>query len=323
MEGEMEKLEVEGSFSVAEGGSTDPKRKADHSSARTVLTKEESEGVKGAENERQGMEVDDVIPETQPSSNETHGVFFMCQVEEQQAARVEVQGPKRRVTRVESAETQDFVRERVAHEEINQEEADEMGFVPSALSELRGAFYWCDNRCSDEALRFLQIASMVIEEGGEARTTNLRKRCCNQKLVQQGKQSLKSMEWSGVVERKAHRGRLWKIFGIEQFLRGMREYSILKRAGARKVLADAAQEKQERIQGQWQQESPFKEVLQHVERNADTDCNAQIMRRAHIQCKEVGQLGKLQRGIQESSVNGPLRGFKRPMTRLPRRTSAA
>ena len=94
VEGEMEKLEVEGSFSVAEGGSTDPKRKADHSSARTVLTKEESEGVKGAENERQGMEVDDVIPETQPSSNETDGGFIMCQVEEQQAARVEVQGPK-------------------------------------------------------------------------------------------------------------------------------------------------------------------------------------------------------------------------------------
>ena len=147
------------------------------------------------------------------------------------------------MTRVESAETQDFVRERVAHEEINQEEADEMGFVPSALSELRGAFYWCDNRCSDEALRLLQIASMVIEEGGEARTINLRKRCCNEKLVQQGKQSLKSMEWSGVVERKAHRGRLWEIFGIEQFLRGMREYFILKRAGARKLLADAAQEK--------------------------------------------------------------------------------
>ena len=55
----MEKLEVEGSFSVAEGGTTDPKRKADHSSARTV-------GVKEAENERQGMEVDDVIPRRSP-----------------------------------------------------------------------------------------------------------------------------------------------------------------------------------------------------------------------------------------------------------------
>ena len=76
VEGEMEKLEAEGSFSVAEGGSTDPKRKADHPTARTVLAKEESDGVKGAENEKQGMEVDDVIPETQPSSNETDGGFI-------------------------------------------------------------------------------------------------------------------------------------------------------------------------------------------------------------------------------------------------------
>ena len=268
------------------------------------------------------MEVDDVIPETQPSSNETHGVFFMCQVEEQQAARVEVQGPKRRVTRVESAETQDCVRERLAHEEINQEEADEMRFVPSASSELRGAFYWCDNRCSDEALKFLQIASMVIEEGGEARTTNLRKRCCNEKLVQQGKQLLKLMECRGVVERKAHRGRLWKIFGIEHFLCGMREFFILKRAGARKMLADAAQEKTRRNTGSVATRIP----LQRSFGASQKKCGYRLQcpnNAPCVQCKEVGQLGKLQRGIQESSVNGPLRGFKRPMTRLLRRTSAA
>ena len=39
--------------------------------------------------------------------------------------------------RVESEETQDYVRESLA---ISQEEADEMGFVPSALREPRGAF---------------------------------------------------------------------------------------------------------------------------------------------------------------------------------------
>ena len=94
LEGEVEKLEVEGSFSVTEGGSMDTERKADHWSARTVLTKEESEEVKGAEKEKQGMEVDEVLPETQPSSNETNGGFTMCEVEEQQAARVEVQGPE-------------------------------------------------------------------------------------------------------------------------------------------------------------------------------------------------------------------------------------
>ena len=39
LEDEMEKLEVEGTFSVAEGRSMDPKRKADHWPAPTVLTK--------------------------------------------------------------------------------------------------------------------------------------------------------------------------------------------------------------------------------------------------------------------------------------------
>ena len=42
---------------------------------------------------------------------------------------------KRKVIRVESEETQDYVCETLA---ISQEEAEEMGFVPSALSEPRG-----------------------------------------------------------------------------------------------------------------------------------------------------------------------------------------
>ena len=84
----MEKLEVEGSFSVSAGWS-----------ARTVLTTE-SEEVKGAENEKQGMEVDEMIPRTQPSSKETDGGFMMCELEEREAARVEVQGPIRRNARL-------------------------------------------------------------------------------------------------------------------------------------------------------------------------------------------------------------------------------
>ena len=91
LEGEVEKLEVEESFSVTEDGFMDTKRKADHWSARTVLTIEESEEVKGAEKEKKGMEVDEVIRETQPSSDGTNGGFMMCEVEEH---GVEVQGPE-------------------------------------------------------------------------------------------------------------------------------------------------------------------------------------------------------------------------------------
>ena len=62
------------------------------------------------------------------------------------------------------------------------------------------------------------------------------------------------------MEKKAHRGRIWKVKGNERFLRGMWENFTLERAAAREILADAFREKQEGIQGQWQQESPFREV---------------------------------------------------------------
>ena len=44
----------------------------------------------------------------------------------------EIQSPKRKVVGVESEETQDHVRETLA---LRQEEAEELAFVPSALSE--------------------------------------------------------------------------------------------------------------------------------------------------------------------------------------------
>ena len=102
------------------------------------------------------------------------------------------------------------------------------------------------------------------------------------------------------MERKAHRCRLWKIFGSEQFLRGMWRCFTFTRAWARKIPADATQAKQEGIQGQWQDESLFK--VEQVKRSADTDCNAQMMRRAYNakqldnwgsfkeECRKEGQL---------------------------------
>ena len=71
--------------------------------------------------------------------------------------------------------------------------------------------------------------------------------------------------------KKAHRGRIWRIMGNEQFTRGMWEYFTLKRAEAKRIRDDAAREKQEGIQGQWQQESPFREILEQAGRNEDMD----------------------------------------------------
>ena len=80
-----------------------------------------------------------------------------------------------------------------------------------------------------------------------------------------------------MAEKKSQKGRLRKVCGSEQFLGGMSEYFTLQKAWARKILADAAQEKQEGMSGQWQQESPFNEVLDQVKRSADTDCGPQTM----------------------------------------------
>ena len=52
-----------------------------------------------------------------------------------QEEEAEVQSPKRNVIRVESEETQDYVRESL---NLSQEEAEEISFVPSALSIPRG-----------------------------------------------------------------------------------------------------------------------------------------------------------------------------------------
>ena len=85
-----------------------------------------------------------VIPEIQPT-NEAGGGFIVCEVEEQQAARVEVQGPKRKaVIRVESEEAQHFVRERFTCEDFSQE--DVRLAVCRVRQEPRGAIYWCDNQ---------------------------------------------------------------------------------------------------------------------------------------------------------------------------------
>ena len=64
-----------------------------------------------------------------------------------------------------------------------------------ALSETRGAIHWCDNRCSEQRLRYTQNAQMVTEGGGEACTIHLCRPCYSERLVQQRKQPLKVAEW--------------------------------------------------------------------------------------------------------------------------------
>ena len=187
--------------------------------------------------------------------------------------------------RVESEETQDYVCGMLA---ISREEAEELAFVPIVLSEPRGSIYFCDNRCSEKATRYWQMASMVVEEGAEAHTSNL---CHNEQMVQQGTPRLNAWQWRAVVEQRAHRGRMWKIVGKEPFLMDCGSTSLSKMAGATKIPEDPARERQEGIQGQWQQESPFREYLEQVRGHVEKGCGAQMMRKIFSQLGEESRKG--------------------------------
>ena len=55
----------------------------------------------------------------------------------------EIESPKRQVIRVESEETQDYVR---AAKDVDQEEAEELSFVPSAISVPQQLLFRCDTQ---------------------------------------------------------------------------------------------------------------------------------------------------------------------------------
>ena len=74
------------------------------------------------------------------------------------------------------------------------------------------------------------------------------------------------------MEKKAH-------MGNELFTRG-------KGPEAKRVRDDAARQKQEGIQGQWQQESPFSEVLELARRNEGVGCSSEIMHRSCLAMRD-------------------------------------
>ena len=85
------------------------------------------------------------------------GDFVLCEVgghsqdaeEEQRLLSQATAPPQKRIAvlRVESAETQDCVSAPQWIEEENEEEVEELSFVPSAVSEPRWALHMCDNKC--------------------------------------------------------------------------------------------------------------------------------------------------------------------------------
>ena len=91
----------------------------------------------------------------------------------------EIRSPKRKVIRVESEETQAYVLEGKSTE---QEEEEKRTFVPSAVSVPLKPLFRCDRQCSEKTLSYWQLASVVVNEGDEAKTTNLCQTCFNKHM---------------------------------------------------------------------------------------------------------------------------------------------
>ena len=144
---------------------------------------------------------------------------------------------------------------------LSRDEAKEMSFVPSAITIPQRPMFWCDNQCSGKALRFWQFCSVVVEDGEESYTANLCQQCYNESLK-----------------------RSWA--------RNAGVHLDRKRLKAKKFLKDAEKEKQQGIQGQWQQESVAKEYLEQAKCCADTDCTPRMMKigknKKHLQGRSEG-----------------------------------
>ena len=117
----------------------------------------------------------------------------------------EVKSPKRKVIRVESEETQDYVRETKG---LSKEEAEEISFVPNAISVPQKPLFRCDNRHSQKTLSFWQFASVVIKEDEESYTTNVCQKCYNKSLVERGGKPLTKV---AVVRVCGDKGASWKV----------------------------------------------------------------------------------------------------------------
>ena len=54
------------------------------------------------------------------------------------------------------------------------------------------------------------------QDGKEAQTEHLCPQCYNESLTVKVLALLKNLQWKAVVEKKAHRGRLWRMLGKDK-----------------------------------------------------------------------------------------------------------
>ena len=133
----------------------------------------------------------------------------------------------------------------------------------------------------------------------EAYTTNLCQKCLNKHLQAKGEEPLTNVQWRQAVEKKAYRGKMWKMMGKEPYLRGMSEHFSCERLKAKKFRQPADEEKQAGIQGQRQLESPAREYWEQVKSCYDTDCNESMMKKGFTALKKNGTWEEYQETFRE------------------------
>ena len=166
--------------------------------------------------------------------------FILCE-----ARCVEAEPQKRRaVIGVESDETQDYASERRRPKDLGQEETEEVGYAENMASSTSSSWLMCRKK----------VVLLTQPTRASSATTK-------------GEFSKANASGSSTVERNhGAKSVSRKVFGMEQFMRGMWERFTVKGASAKAVFADAEKENQEGMQGKWQFESPFMEVLDQIKK---------------------------------------------------------
>ena len=188
----------------------------------------------------------------------------------------EIQSPKRKVIRVESEETQGLC-ERIIELEPGRSRRSQFR-IKRDQHRKKGQCFGCDNRCSAKALRFWQFASTVIDDGVQFVPAVLQR-----ELDGTGPGAVQELAVEGSCGKE---GRILADYGVlkDQNTRNVGVLSF-ERTKAKKFLKDAEKEKQEGIQGQWQQEAPAKEYLEQVKGSADTDCTPRTVKFGYFALK--------------------------------------
>ena len=120
----------------------------------------------------------------------------------------EVKSARRKAIRVVSKETQDYMREA---NDMNQEDAEEISFVPSGIIVPQKSLFRCDIQCSEKTVSFWQFVSVVIKESEDSYTTNVCQQCYNEFLEAKRRQTIDAV---AVVRSRGEKGASWKAMEV-------------------------------------------------------------------------------------------------------------